>query len=126
MPRFVRTSAIAASLLVAAAVTLPNQVLAFDMDNTTPDTFPGSTTSSQDPDEKLQLTAPNDPLQLLKSDDSSDAPTSSRTTLQLGEGATLQITGGTGPMLDLQSGTPMGPAIDTSNPANNRSLIPSP
>ena len=110
--------------MAAAAVALPNQVLAFDMDNATPDTIPGTTTPSQ-PDEKLQLTAPNDPLQLLKSDDSSDAPTSSGTTLQLG-GATLQITGGTGPILGLQSGTPMGPVIDSSNPADSRSLIPRP
>jgi hypothetical protein len=123
--RFVRTSAITACLLAAAAVTLPNQVLAFDMDNTAPDTIPATTTPSQDPDEKLQLTAPNDPLQ-LKSDDSSGAPSSSGTTLQLGGGATLQITGGTTPMLGLQSGAPMGPIIDNSNPADNRSLIPSP
>jgi hypothetical protein len=126
MPRVAIASAIGASLLAAAAVTLPNQVLAFDMENTTPDTIPGTTAPLQDPDEKLQLTAPSDSLQLLKSDDSSDAPTSSGTTLQLAPGTTLQITGGAGPTLGLQSGVPMGPVIDTSNPANNRSLIPSP
>jgi hypothetical protein len=125
MPRSVLASAIVASLFAAAAATLPNRVLAFDTDNTTADAIPGTATSAQEPDEKLQLTTPNDPLQELKSDESSGAPSSSGSTLQLG-GATLQITGGTGPMLGLQSGTPMGPVIDNSNPADNRSLIPTP
>jgi len=125
MPRVaIGLSAMVALLLVTAAVTLPTQVLAFDTDNTAPDAITPTTPPAQDPDEKLQLTAPNDPLQ-LKTDDGSEGTTSGTTTLQLG-GATLQISGGTGPALGLQSGTPMGPTIDTTNPADNQKLIPSP
>ena len=119
--------AIGTSLLAAAAVTLlPNQGMAFEMEKTA-DTVPGGSTKFQDPDENL-LAAPtnNGSLPLLKdntSDSSNFQPSGS--TLQLG-GTTLTITGGTGPALGLQSGTPMGPVIDRSNPADNRSLIPSP
>ena len=126
MQRVLLASAIGASLLGAAAVTLPNQVLAFDMENTTPDTIPGTATPYQDPDEKLQLTAPNESLQMTKGDDSSGASTSSGTAFQLAPGTTLQIGGGTGPTLGLELGIPMGPAVDSSNPADNQKLIPSP
>jgi hypothetical protein len=120
--------AIGMSLLAAAALTaLPNQGMAFEMENKTPDTVPGGSTKFQDPDENL-LAAPtnNGSFPLLK-DDTSDSSNfqPSGSTLQLG-GTTLTITGGTGPALGLQSGAPMGPVIDRSNPADNRSLIPSP
>jgi hypothetical protein len=120
--------AIGTSLLAAAAVTLlPNQGMAFEMEKTA-DTVPGGSTKFQDPDENL-LAAPtnNGSLPLLK-DDTSDSSNfqPSGNSLQLTPGTTLTITGGTGPALGLQSGAPMGPVIDRSNPADNRSLIPSP
>jgi len=129
MPRIaLGISAIGASLLASAAVTLlPNQGMAFDMENAAV-TVPGGSTKFQDPDENL-LAAPtnNGSLPLLK-DDTSDGSNlqSSGSTLQLAPETTLTITGGTGPALGLQSGAPMGPTIDRSNPADNRSLIPSP
>jgi len=127
MPRIaLGLSTIGASLLAAAAVALLHtQAMAFDMENGAV-TVPGGSTQFQDPDELL-LTAPssNGSLQLQK-DDSSDGQTSSGSSLQLAPGTTLQITSGTGPILGLQSGAPMGPVIDRSNPADNRSLIPSP
>jgi hypothetical protein len=129
MPRIaLGISVIGASLLASAAVTLlPNQGMAFDMENAAV-TVPGGSTKFQDPDENL-LAAPtnNGSLPLLK-DDTSDGSNlqSSGSTLQLAPETTLTITGGTGPALGLQSGAPMGPTIDRSNPADNRSLIPSP
>jgi hypothetical protein len=129
MPRIaLGLSAIGASLLAAAAMTiLPNQVVAFDMENAAV-TGPGGSTKFQDPDKNL-LAAPtnNGSLPLLK-DDSSDSSNfqPSGSSLQLAPGTTLTITGGTGPALGLQSGAPMGPVIDPSNPADNRSLIPAP
>ena len=124
MPRI--ALGLGASLLAAAAVALLHtQAMAFDMENGAV-TVPGGSTQFQDPDELL-LTAPssNGSLQLQK-DDSSDGQTSSGSSLQLAPGTTLQITSGTGPILGLQSAAPMGPVIDRSNPADNRSLIPSP
>ena len=127
MPRIaLGLSTIGASLLAAAAVALLHtQAMAFDMENGAV-TVPGGSTQFQDPDELL-LTAPssNGSLQLQK-DDSSDGQTSSGSSLQLAPGTTLQITSGTGPILGLQSGAPMGPVIDRNNPADNKSLIPSP
>ena len=128
MPRIaLGLSAIGASLLAAAAMTiLPNQVVAFDLENAAV-TVPGGSTKFQDPDENL-LAAPtnNGSLPLLK-DDTSDNAQTSGSTLQLVPGTTLQIMGGSGPSsLGLQSGVPMGPIIDRSNPADNQSLIPSP
>jgi hypothetical protein len=122
-------SAIGTSLLAAAAVTiLPSQGMAFDMENAAAITVPGSSTKFQDPDENLLAAPTNDgSLPLLKddtSDNSSVQPSGS--TLQLAPGTTVTITGGTGPALGIQSGAPMGPTIDRSNPADNRSLIPSP
>jgi len=129
MPRIaLGISAIGISLLAAAALTaLPNRGMAFEME-TAADTVPGGSTKFQDPDENL-LAAPtsNGSLPLLK-DDTSDSSNfrPSGSTLQLAPGTTVTITGGTGPALGLQSGAPMGPVIDRSNPADNRSLIPSP
>jgi hypothetical protein len=120
--------AIGTSLLAAAVVTLlPNQGMAFDMENPAV-TVPSDSTKFQDPDENL-LAAPTNSssLPLLKDNnsDSSNLQTSG-STLQLAPGTTVTITGGTGPVLDLQSGGPIGPVIDHTNPADNRSLIPSP
>ncbi len=133
MPHIVLgTSAIAASLLAATALTvLPNEGMAFDLQNATVDTGnptvkPNDGTQLQDPDEKLTAPSNNGSLPLLTNDSSDSQSSSPGTTLQLGSGATLQIMGGTGPTLGLQSGAPMGPVIDTNNPADNRSLIPSP
>jgi hypothetical protein len=129
MPRIaLGISAIVASLLASAAVTLlTNQGMAFEMDKTA-DTLPGGSTKFQDPDENL-LAAPtnNGSLPLVK-DDTSDSSNiqPSGSTLQLAPGTTVTITGGAGPALGLQPGTPMGPVVDPSNPADNRSLIPAP
>jgi hypothetical protein len=114
-------SAIAA-LFIATAI-VPSEGMAFDLENAAA-TVPGGT-QFQDPDENL-LVAPGS-LPLVK-DDTSDSSNfqPSGSTLQLTPGTTLSITGGTGPALGLQSGAPMGPVIDRSNPADNRSLIPSP
>ena len=130
MPRIAfGISAIGMSLLAAAALTaLPNRGMAFELENKTADTVPGGSTKFQDPDENL-LAAPTNSssLPLLKDNnsDSSNLQTSG-STLQLAPGTTVTITGGTGPVLDLQSGGPIGPVIDHTNPADNRSLIPSP
>ena len=114
---------IGASLLVMGTgiTVVPGQVLAFEMENAA--TTVPSGTSFQDPDEKL-LTPSDNSLQLKA--DSSDPQTSSGTSLQLAPGTTLQIMGGSGTSMDLQSGLPFGPTVDTSNPADNRNLIPSP
>ena len=115
---------ISAALFIATAMAIvPSEGMAFDMENAAA-TVPGGT-QFQDPDEDL-LVAPGS-LPLLK-DDTSDSSNfqPSGSTLQLTPGTTLSITGGTGPALGLQSGTLMGPVIDRSNPADNRSLIPSP
>jgi predicted PurR-regulated permease PerM len=128
MPRIaVVLSTIGAFLLAVAVVAvLTSQVMAFETENAAA-TVPGGTTQFQDPDENL-LMAPtnNETLPLLK-DDTSDNAQTSGSTLQLAPGTTLQIMGGSGPSsLGLQSGVPMGPIIDRSNPADNQSLIPSP
>jgi len=129
MPRIaVVLSTIGAFLLAVAVVAvLTGQVMAFETENAAA-TVPGGTTQFQDPDENL-LMAPtnNETLPLLK-DDTSDSSNfqPSGSSLQLAPGTTLTITGGTGPALGLQSGAPMGPVIDPSNPADNRSLIPAP
>lgn len=124
MPRlgFLRMGA---CLLVAgAAVTVvPGQLLAFEMENPAP-TVPGGT-AFQDPDEKLLTAPPNDNSLQLKTDNS-DSQASSGTTLQLAPGTTLQITGGSAPPMNAQAGLPFGPTVDTSNPADNKNLIPSP
>ena len=112
------------SLLAVAAMSLPHQVLAFDMEST-PETIPGTATQYQDPDDNLQLTPPNESVGMTTGDDSSSASPSSGT-LQLAPGTTLQIMGGTGPTLGLESGFPLASPVDASNPADNQKLIPSP
>jgi hypothetical protein len=115
----------------AAAMVLPNNVMAFDME-TGAVTVPGGSTQFQDPDEK-PLPAPLTLPQLkLEGDGTSmasgtDSQSTSSTGLQLTPGLSLQITGGSGPYIPgLQSGLPMAPMIDHSNPADNRVLIPAP
>jgi hypothetical protein len=125
-------TAISASLLAcAAATTLPNPVMAFELD-TGAVTVPGGSTQFQDPDEQA-LPAP---LSLPKlEEDGTTSQMASRTSLQsmpatgpqLTPGVSLQITGGSGPYIPgLQSGLPMAPMIDRSNPAYDRTLIPAP
>lgn len=116
---------IAASLLVAGAcvAVAPGQLLAFEMENAAA-TVPGGT-AFQDPDEKLLPAPPSNNSLQLKTDNP-DPQTLSGTTLQLAPGTTLQITGGSTPSVNAQAGLPFGPTVDTSNPADNQSLIPSP
>jgi hypothetical protein len=116
---------IAASLLVAGTcvAVAPGELLAFEMENPAA-TVPGGT-AFQDPDEKLLTPPPNGSSLQLKTDNS-DPQASSGTTLQLAPGATLQITGGSTPSMNAQARLPFGPTVDTSNPADNQSLIPSP
>src|SRR5262249_436523 len=129
MPRIaLGISAIGMSLLATAALTaLPNRSMAFEMEKPA-DTVPGGSTKFQDPDENLlgppTNTASFPPRKGDPSGSSSFQPSGS--TLKLAPGTTVTITGGTGPALGLQSGAPMGPVIDRSNPADNRSLIPTP
>jgi hypothetical protein len=94
---------ISASLLACGAATvLPSRVMAFEQD-TGAVTVPGSTARFDDPDETpLPATLSSGRLQ----DDG--------TSLQMGSGTSLQIAPGT----SLQ--------MDSSNPAENRALIPRP
>ncbi len=119
----------ASSLICVAATVLPKRVIAFEM-QTEAVTVPG--TQFQDPDEKPLLA----PLTLPKLEE--DGTTSQMgsgtslqstpgTGLQLMPGLSLQVTGGSGPYIPgLQSGLPMAPMTDRSNPADNRTLIPAP
>jgi hypothetical protein len=108
---------------VACVTVVPGQLFAFEMENPAA-TVPGGT-AFQDPDEKLLTAPPNDSSLRLKTDNS-DSQASSGTTLQLAPGTTLQITGGSTPSMNAQAGLPFGPTVDTSNPADNQNLIPSP
>ena len=123
-------AAISASLFICAAATvLPNRVMAFDME-TGAVTVPGGSTQFQDPDEK-PLPAPLTLPQLkLEGDGTMASGTDLQSTPATGlstPGLSLQITGGSGPYIPgLQSGLPMAPMIDRSNPADSRTLIPAP
>jgi hypothetical protein len=128
----VALAVISASLLICAgAAVLPNRVMAFEM-QTGAVTVPGGSTQFQDPDEKPLLA----PLTLPKlEEDGTTSQVASGTSLQstpgtglqLTPGLSLQVTGGSGPYIPgLQSGLPMAPMIDRSNPADNRTLIPAP
>jgi hypothetical protein len=116
---------IGACLLVASAGVsfVPGHLLAFEMENPAA-TVPGGT-AFQDPDEQLLTAPPKDDSLQLKTDNS-DPQAASGTTLQLAPGTTLQITDGSAPSMNSQAGLPFGPTVDTSNPADNQSLIPSP
>ena len=124
-------AAISASLFICAAATVqPNRVMAFEM-QTGAVTVPGGSTQFQDPDEK-PLPAPLT-LPKLEGDGTtsmasgSDLQSTPGTGLQLTPGLSLQITGGSGPYIPgLQSGLPVAPMIDRSNPADSRTLIPAP
>ena len=118
-------SAIRASLLAfAAATVLPSGVMAFETESGAV-TVPGGSTQFQDRDEK-PLLAPLTSLQLSK-DDGTNPQTASGTGLQLTPGLSLQVTGGSGPYVPgLQPGLQMAPIIDSSNPADDRALIPRP
>ncbi len=96
----------------AAAMVLPNKVVAFDME-TGAVTVPGGSTQFQDPDEK-PLAAPLTLPQLKLDGDGTtsmasgtDSQSTFGTGLQLTPGLSLQITGGSGPYVPgLQSGLP--------------------
>jgi hypothetical protein len=123
-------AAISAFLFICPAVTvLPNRVMAFEM-QTGAVTVPGGSTQFQDPDEK-PLPAPLTLPQLkLEGDGTMASGTDLQSTPATGlstPGLSLQITGGSGPYIPgLQSGLPMAPMIDRSNPADSRTLIPAP
>ena len=123
-------AAISASLFICAAATvLPNRVMAFEM-QTGAVTVPGGSTQFQDPDEK-PLPAPLTLPQLkLEGDGTMASGTDLQSTPATGlstPGLSLQVTGGSGPYIPgLQSGLPMAPMIDRSNPADSRTLIPAP
>jgi hypothetical protein len=111
-------------LVASAGVSfVPGHLLAFEMENPAA-TVPGGT-AFQDPDEQLLTAPPKDDSLQLKTDNS-DPQAASGTTLQLAPGTTLQITDGSAPSMNSQAGLPFGPTVDTSNPADNQSLIPSP
>jgi hypothetical protein len=121
-----------AFLTACAAVTaLPSRVVAFEL-QTGAVTVPGGSTQFQDPDEK-----PLPPPLILPKleEDGTSSQMASGTNLQstpaaglqLTPGMSLQVTAGSGPSIPgLQSGLPMAPLIDRTNPADNRSLIPAP
>jgi hypothetical protein len=102
---------ISASLLACGAATvLPSRVMAFEQD-TGAVTVPGSTARFDDPDETpLPATLSSGRVQ----DDG--------TSLQMGSGTSLQIAPGTS--LQIAPGTSL--QMDSSNPAENRALIPRP
>ena len=115
-----------ASLFACAAVTLvPSRVLAFETEPSVV-SVPGGTTQFQDTDEK-PLPAPLSSPKLEEDGTNLQiAPgmNSPGASLQLAPGTSLQITAGPG--LGLQPGLEMAPTIDRGNPADDRTLIPSP
>ena len=115
-----------ASLFACAAVTLvPSRVLAFETEPGVV-SVPGATTQFQDPDEK-PLPAPLSSPKLAEDGTNlqmAPGTNSPGASLQLAPGTSLQITAGPG--LGLQPGLEMAPTIDGGNPADDRTLIPSP
>jgi hypothetical protein len=102
------------ALLAAGAMTaMPGRTMAFELDTVT---VPGATTRFDDPD-ATPLPAPLPAARL--DEDGASLPTQPGTTLQLAPGTTLQIGPGTG----LQMAPSLG---ETSNPADDRALIPRP
>jgi hypothetical protein len=103
-------------LLAGAAVTaLPGRTMAFELD-TGAVTVPGGITQFDDPD-GTPLPAPLPSARL--DEDGTSLPTGPGTTLQLAPGTSLQI--GPGTSLQMAPG-----AEESSNPADNRALIPRP
>lgn len=114
---------VSASLLACGAATvLPSRVMAFELD-TGAVTDPGGTTRFGDPDEK-PLPAPLPSARL--EEDGTSLQTAPGMSLQIAPGTSLQI--GAGPGLQIAPGTglQMAPMVDSSNPADNRTLIPRP
>jgi hypothetical protein len=115
-----------ASLLACAmAALLPCPAVAFDTKSEA-GPVPGDSTQFQDPDEKplpAPLSAPK-----LEEDGTNlqmaPGTNSPGTSLQLAPGTSLQISAG--PTTGLQPGFQMAPMINSSNPADDRTLIPSP
>jgi hypothetical protein len=115
-----------ASLFACAAATLlPSRVMAFETEPGAV-TVPGGTTQFQDPDEK-PLPAPLSSPKLEEDGTNlqmAPGTSSPGASLQLAPGTSLQITAGPG--AGLQPGLQMAPMIDSGNPADDRTLIPSP
>jgi hypothetical protein len=115
-----------ASLFACAAATLlPSRVMAFETEPGAV-TVPGGTTQFQDPDEK-PLPAPLSSPKIEEDGTNlqmAPGTSSPRASLQLAPGTSLQITAGPG--AGLQPGLQMAPMIDSGNPADDRTLIPSP
>lgn len=105
----------AALLAVGAMTAMPGRTMAFELD-TAAVTVPGATTRFDDPD-AAPLLAPLPAARL--DEDGASLPTEPGTTLQLAPGTTLQIGPGTG----LQMAPSLG---ESSNPADDRTLIPRP
>ena len=104
------------ALSAAGAMTaMPGQTMAFELD-TAAVTVPDATTRFDDPD-GTPLPAPLPSARL--DEDGASLPTEPGTTLQLAPGTTLQIGPGTG----LQMAPSLG---ESSNPADDRALIPRP
>ena len=126
MQRLALSLALISASLPALATALPSRAIAFEAET---GTVTGGSTQFQDLDEKplpAPLTSPH-----LDADGANlqTAPgaTAPGTGLQLAPGLSLQVTGGSGPYIPgLQSGLPMAPMMDRSNPANDRTLIPAP
>ena len=127
MQRLTLGLALTSACLFACAVAalLPSPVMAFEREPGAV-TVPGATTQFQDPDEK-PLPAPLSSLKLEEDGTNlqmAPGTSSPGTSLQLAPGTSLQITAGPGS--GLQPGLQMAPMIDSSNPADDRTLIPTP
>jgi hypothetical protein len=103
-----------ALLAGGAMVALPGRTMAFELESGAV-TLPGGSTQFDDPDGR-PLPAPLPSAHL--DEDGASLPTAPGRTLQLAPGTTLQIGRGIG----LQ----MAPTTERSNPADDRTLIPSP
>ena len=127
MQRLTLGLALTSACLFACAVAAlrPSPVMAFETEPGAV-TVPGGTTQFQDPDEK-PLPAPLSSLKLEEDGTNlqmAPGTSSPGTSLQLAPGTSLQITAGPGS--GLQPGLQMAPMIDSSNPADDRTLIPTP
>jgi hypothetical protein len=111
-----------ALLAAGAIVALPGRTTAFELD-TAAVTVPDATSRFDDPD-RAPLPAPLPSASL--DEDGASLPTNPGTTLELAPGTTLQIgpeAGQIGPGTGLQIAPSLG---ESSNPADNRALIPRP
>ena len=109
----------------AVAALLPGPAMAFETESGVV-TVPGGSTQFQDPDEQ-PLPAPLSSPKLGEGGTNlqmAPGTSSAGTSLQLAPGTSLQITAGPG--TGLQPGFQVAPVINSANPADDRTLIPSP